>query len=231
MRPLRLTMQAFGAFKDKVEINFENLGPNNVYLISGITGSGKTTIFDAICYALFNSSSGSSRGNQTLRSHFAQDNIESYVDFEFIFNNERYKILRYPSYERKKTRGEGTILEQAKAELFLPNGKIIEKTKEVDEYIENLLGINVSQFSQIALLAQGEFLKILNSDTQTRGDILRNIFKTWSYANFQNKLKDETLILKNKYENIKASIMQHIFDVVVLDENLKELKEKYIQKL
>ena len=197
MRPLKLTMQAFGAFKDKVEINFENLGQNNIYLISGITGSGKTTIFDAICYALFNSSSGTNRGNQTLRSHYALDNTESFVELEFLFNNEKYKVLRHPSYERKKTRGEGNILEQAKAELFLPNGKIIEKPKEVDEFIENLLGINVSQFSQIALLAQGEFLKILNSDTQTRGEIFRNIFKTWNYANFQNKLKDKVFEYKN----------------------------------
>ena len=229
MRPLNLTMQAFGAFKDKVEINFENLGQENIYLISGITGSGKTTIFDAICYALFNSSSGTNRGNQTLRSHFASDDTKSYVEFEFLFNNEKYKALRQPSYERKKSRGEGNILEQAKAELHLPSGKIIEKTKEVDEYIENLLGINVSQFSQIALLAQGEFLKILNSDTQTRGDIFRNIFKTWSYANFQNKLKDESLSLKNDYENSKNSILQYISDIIALDSPLKELKEKYLK--
>ena len=146
-----------------------------------------------------------------------------------LFNNEQYKVVRHPSYERKKSRGEGVILEQAKAEIYLPSGKIIEKTKEVDEYIENLLGINVSQFSQIALLAQGEFLKILNSDTQTRGEIFRNIFKTWNYANFQNKLKDESLLLKNKFEHIKASTLQYISDIVALDDELKNLKEKYIK--
>ena len=179
MRPLKLTMQAFGPFLNKVEIPFEKLGRANIYLISGVTGSGKTTIFDAICFALFNSSSGSNRGNSTLKSHYANDNIESYVEFEFLFNDEKYKIVRYPSYERKKQRKEGFVVEQSKAQLYLPDGKIIEKVKDVDDYIVNLLGVNLSQFSQIALLAQGEFLKLLNSDTQNRAEIFRNIFKTW----------------------------------------------------
>lgn len=228
MRPLNLKFQAFGAFLDLVEIPFERLGNENIYLISGVTGSGKTTIFDAICYALFNSSSGSNRGNTTLRSHFASDKIESFVELTFLFNNEKYKIIRKPSYERKKSRGEGNILEPAKAQLFLPNGKIIEKVKEVDEYIVELLGLNVSQFSQIALLAQGEFLKLLNADTSTRAEIFRNIFKTWKYADFQNKLKDKTQTYKIEYENIKNSILQYISDVFSNSDELSSLKERYL---
>ena len=127
MRPLKLTLQAFGPFANKFEIDFEKLGLGNIYLISGVTGSGKTSIFDAICYALFNTSSGQIRGNSTLRSHFASDNEESFVEFSFLFNNEKYLIIRNPSYERKKTRGEGFVVEQAKAQIHLPNGKIIEK--------------------------------------------------------------------------------------------------------
>ena len=177
MRPLKLTLQAFGPFASNIVIDFSKLGKGNIYLISGVTGSGKTTIFDAICYALFNVSSGSNRGSSTLRSHFAKDDIESYVEFNFLFNGSEYKIIRHPSYERKKSRGEGVIVERAKALLYLPDGKIIEKANEVDSYIEELLGLNVSQFSQIALLAQGEFLKLLNADTQTRADVFRNIFK------------------------------------------------------
>lgn len=227
MRPIKLTMQAFGPFKDKITIPFENLGNNNIYLISGATGSGKTTIFDAICYALFNTSSGTLRGNQTLRSHFANEDTISYVEFDFIFNNELYSILRHPSYERKKARGEGYIIEQAKAQITLPNGKIIEKLKDVDDYIKELLGLDAAQFSQIALLAQGEFLKLLNSDTQTRGEIFRNIFKTWNYANFQNKLKDETQNYKNIYQNLENSILQYIMGIVAIDENLSLLCQKY----
>ena len=196
MRPLKLSMQAFGPFSSKVEIDFSKLGKGNIYLISGVTGSGKTTIFDAICYALFNTSSGSNRGSSTLRSHYAPDNIESYVEFSFLFNEQEYKVIRYPSYERKKSRGEGVILERSKALLYLPGGKIIEKANEVDSYIEELLGLNVTQFSQIALLAQGEFLKLLNADTQTRADVLEIYLKRQIMLNFKEVLKIKNLNMK-----------------------------------
>lgn len=228
MRPLNLTMQAFGPFPSKIEIPFENLGEGNIYLISGVTGSGKTTIFDAICYALFNASSGSNRGVATLKSHFGKDVVESFVEFCFLFNGEKYKIIRYPSYERKKAKGEGTIIQQARAQLFLPDGKIIEKVKDVDEYIINLLGINAAQFSQIALLAQGEFLKLLNADTQARAEIFRNIFKTWNFANFQNKLKEKMLFYKNEYENLNTSILQYLSDVICTNDEISALKDKYL---
>ena len=229
MRPLRLIIQAFGPFKDKIEIPFENLGISNIYLISGVTGSGKTTIFDAICYALFNTSSGQNRGTSTLKSHFSDDKTQSFVEFSFLFNNEKYTIIRYPSFERKKSRGEGTILEQPKAQIHLPNGKIIEKAKEVDEYIIELLGINSSQFTQIALLAQGEFLKLLNTDTQNRAEIFRNIFKTWDFARFSDKLKNKMIEFKNEHANLQNSILQYINDTITKDEALLSLKENYIK--
>ena len=177
MRPLKLVMQAYGSYPERIEIPFDKLGEKNIFLISGVTGSGKTTIFDAICFALFNKSSGSLRGNETFRSHFASDSIESFVEFEFLFNGEKYKIKRMPSYLRKKQRGTGTIQESSKVELYLPNNKIICNSKEADDYIVELLGVNDSQFCQIALLAQGEFLKLLNASTQERSEIFRNIFK------------------------------------------------------
>lgn len=229
MRPIKLTLQAFGPFVDKTTIPFEKLGISNIYLISGSTGSGKTTIFDAICYALFNTSSGTNRGTQTLRSHFAKDEIESFVELDFIFNNEKYSILRHPSYERKKARGEGIITQQAKAQITLPNGKIIEKQKDVDDFVKELLGIDANQFSQIALLAQGEFLKILNSDTQTRGEIFRSIFKTWDFANFQNKLKDKVFEYKNQYQNLENSILQYISNIVSKENELENLCKNYIE--
>ncbi|MBQ4646574.1 MAG: SMC family ATPase [Candidatus Gastranaerophilales bacterium] len=229
MRPLKLTMQAFGSFPSKVEIPFENLGKGNIYLISGVTGSGKTTIFDAISYALFNSSSGENRGNSTFKSHFAKDDTESFVTLEFLFNGEKYIITRYPSYEQKKTRGEGTVLKQSRALLTLPDGKIIEKVKEIDNFIVELLGMNSAQFGQIALLAQGEFLKLLHADTQTRADVFRRIFKTWNYADFQQKLKEKSNSYKNDYEALKNSILQYISEIQPLDNQLLELKENYLQ--
>lgn len=229
MKPLNLIMQAFGPYKDRVEIPFEKLGNSNLYLIYGVTGSGKTTVFDAITYALFNSSSGQNRENDTLRSHFAKDETESFVEFEFLHNGQKYTILRHPPYERKKLKGEGTIPEQAKAQITLPDGKIITKVKEVDEYIQNLLGLNAAQFSQIALLAQGEFLKLLNADTKTRSAIFRNIFKTKDFCDFQDKLKDTSSFYKNSYESLKSSILQYISDAIPNREELKILKENYIK--
>ena len=221
MRPLKLTMQAFGVYLDKFTIPFENLGQNNIYLITGVTGSGKTTIFDAISFALFNSSSGENRGNAALRSHFAKDSVESFVEFEFQHNLKTYKILRTPSYQRKKLRGEGFILENSKAQITLPDGKIIIGVKEVNEFVEDLLGINARQFSQIALLAQGDFLKLLNCDTQTRGEIFRNIFKTLDFSMFQAKLKDETITLKKKYDFDISSLIQYISQIISSDEDLR----------
>ena len=121
MLPIKLTIQAWGAYPDRVEIPFSKLGENGIYLISGVTGSGKTTIFDAMTYALFNQVSGSIRDNSTLRSHFAKEDVETFVELEFLFNGEIYKIKRQPQYERKNLRKEGMVKQNAKAELYFPN--------------------------------------------------------------------------------------------------------------
>ena len=227
MRPLKLTMQAYGVYLDKVVIPFENLGKSNIYLISGVTGSGKTTIFDAISFALFNQASGSIRGNNTLRSHFADDNTESFVEFIFEFKGEKYTVIRTPSYYRKKLRGEGYIYVNPKAQLTLPDSKLIIGVKEVDEYIINLLGINASQFGQVALLAQGEFLKLLNADTQKRGEIFRNIFKTEQFLKFSNELRDKTKDLKEQFDDLKKSIIQYIFQINTTDEKILSIVKSY----
>ncbi len=210
MLPIKLTMQAFGAYLKKTEIPFSNLGSSNIYLICGPCGSGKTTIFDAICFALFNSSSTATRGNLSLRSHYAPQEILSFVEFEFLFNGEKYKITRSPSYERKKTKGEGVVVEPQRAQIQLPNGKLIIGVKEVDEFVLELLGVNKNQFSQIALLAQGEFLKLLNSDTKTRGEIFRNIFKTSNCLDFQLNLKEKTLNYKQDLEIFNSNLLNSL---------------------
>ncbi len=213
MRPLKLTLQAFGPFLKKVTIPFENLDKTGLYLITGPTGSGKTTIFDAISFALFNQSSGSFRGTNSLRSHFADDKLESFVELVFEHKGEIYTVIRTPFYERKKTKGEGFITVNSKAQLTLPNSKLVLGVREVDLYIEKLLGINASQFGQIALLAQGEFLKILNSDTQKRGEIFRSIFKTKIFSNFSFCVKNKADILKAKYLELKQSFLQYVSQI------------------
>lgn len=230
MLPLKLTMQAFGAYPNKVEIPFEKLGASNIYLIAGVTGAGKTTIFDAICFALFNTSSTSHKGNATLRSHYAKETDVSFVEFEFLFNGKKYKVTRTPSYQRKKIRGEGYTFENSKAQILLPDSRIINNTKEVDEFIIDLLGLNIDQFSQIALLAQGEFLKLLNSDTQTRGEIFRNIFKTNNYLSFQLNLKDKFAKLKQEFELLKNSIIQLVSMLDVESADACELQWFYKEK-
>ena len=229
MRPLKLTIQAFGPFLKKVVIPFENLEKNSIYLITGPTGSGKTTIFDAICFALFNQSSGSIRGTNSLRSHFAEDKCESFVELIFEHKGEIYTVIRTPSYERSKLKGNGKIVVNSKAQLTLPNSKLILGVKEVDSYIENLLGINASQFGQIALLAQGEFLKILNSDTQKRGEIFRNIFKTKIYSDFSLKIKDKFDNLKVKHLELKKSFLQYISQINSENEKTNLYIKNYLE--
>ncbi len=229
MRPIKLIMQAFGAYPNRVEIPFERLGSGNVYLISGATGSGKTTIFDAICFSLFNTSSGLNRGSETFRSHFAKESDESFVEFEFLFNGDIYKINRTPFYTRNKLKGEGITTQKARAMLTLPDGKIIVGVSEVDNYIEQLLNLNSQRFSQIALLAQGEFLKLLNSDTQTRGDIFREIFKTTDYSLFQFKLAEKAKEMKVLYDKTDDIIYHNLSDIECKDIELEELKEKICQ--
>ena len=222
MRPLKLTLQAFGAYPNKVVIPFEDLGANNLYLIYGVTGSGKTTIFDAICYALFNRASGSYKANSDFRSHFAKEDVETFVEFEFEFNNKKYRIYRAPAYERKKKRGDGYTTASAKIELYLPDLKIL-ANNEAEEEIKKVLGVDVNQFCQIALLAQGEFLKILHSNSAQRGEIFRNIFKTADFFALQKKLDTETKNLKNKLGSLNSSILQYFSQIKSHNERVQEI--------
>ena len=219
MRPIKLTLQAFGAYPDKIEIPFENLGINNIYLIHGMTGSGKTTIFDAISYALFSLPSGQYRKNQNLRSHFASDDKETYVQFDFLYKGEKYRVFRDIKINKGKIK--------TSAIITLPNSKTVIGNKEVDNFIVDLLGINASQFSQIALLAQGEFMKLLNSDTKTRSEIFRNIFKTSDYKVFQEKLKSAAAFYRKSYDEIKNSIIQYCSQVDSKNEKTKSYIENY----
>jgi exonuclease SbcC len=161
MRPIKLTMSAFGCYAGICTLEFDKLGSEGLYLIAGDTGAGKTTIFDAITFALYGEASGDNREANMLRSKYAALNTDTYVEYTFAYHDKSYTIRRNPDYERAKNRGEGTTKQAAGVELRLPDGRIVSKSREADKEIEAILGITREQFVQIAMIAQGEFLKLL----------------------------------------------------------------------
>lgn len=240
MRPIKLTISAFGPYASKQVIDFEELKGRNIFVISGKTGAGKTTIFDAISYALYGEASGESRETDSLRSHFADDNTETYVELEFELRGEKYTVNRVPKQKKKKARGEGYTEKSADATLTLPDGKVITKVKNVTDKIIEILGITREQFKQIVMLAQGEFKKLLLADSVEREGIFRKIFNTYDFEKIQAELKDKAANLsknrtKSKYEmeinlkNIKGEhdiVIDEYVDFPLVIEKLKDLLER-----
>ena len=232
MKPSKLIISAFGPYAGRVpEIDFTKFEEKGLFLISGDTGAGKTTIFDAICFALYGTTSGSYRDTKNLRSEYASDTAESYVDFYFSHQGKNYHIWRQPSYERKKQRGTGVITEKEKA-VFYEEGKApVEGLTQVNLAVKELLHIDEKQFKQIAMIAQGEFRDLLNAKTEQRTEILRTIFQTDGYKNIEYRLKDRmdaSYAIRRKTED---SIVQYFGDVSasktdVLSEELTELKDR-----
>lgn len=213
MRPLKLTMQAFGSYAGQTTLDLDRLGTSGLYLITGKTGAGKTTIFDAITYALYGEASGNNRDANMLRSQYALPGMETYVDLTFLHQGKIYRIRRNPEYERPKTRGQGLTKEPAGVELTLPDGQIITKSKEADPKITEILGLTKEQFSGIEMLAQGDFQKVLLAGTKEREDIFRNLFKTGKYQTLQKRLEDEKKAVFGKKEDAKKSIRQYINEI------------------
>lgn len=220
MKPINLRISAFGPYKDEVEIDFTKLGENGIFLITGDTGAGKTSIFDAISFAIFGEVSGSNRPIQTLRSDFADMNIDTYVELEFVHKNRKYKILRNPSYEKPKKKGEGFTKKSADASLEYDD-VVVSGIKNVDIKIEEILGINAKQFKQISMLAQGEFLKILFAESKERTEIFRKIFDTNIYNSIARKLKEKLKINEDELKELKNSFITNTA-------NILWEKEKYI---
>lgn len=210
MRPLKITMSAFGPYAGEVTLDMQKLGKSGIYLITGDTGAGKTTVFDAISYALYGEASGNYRENTTLRSKYASADTPTFVELEFEYNNEIYKINRNLEYPRPNKRGEGFTKQSANAELVMPDGSVITKIKEVSAKVEEIIGINKNQFSQIAMIAQGDFRKLLNCETNERSKIFRKIFKTEPYHNIEIKLSSLFNELKRNREKEKSGIEQYI---------------------
>ena len=177
MRPLLLNITGFGTYCKLTQINLEQLGTSGLYLITGDTGSGKTTIFDAITYALYGTVNGQNRQVSMLRSTFADLDTPTEVELVFEYKGERYTVKRNPDYERRAKRGEGVIKQAADATLIKPDGTVITQNTKVTSYITELFGIDKNQFSQIVMIAQGDFQQLLMENTERRQEIFRKLFK------------------------------------------------------
>lgn len=214
MRPLKLTISAFGPYADLTVLELDKLGENGLYLITGTTGAGKTSIFDAITYALYGEPSGSVRNDSMLRSKYAKATTDTFVELTFTYNGQIYTVRRNPEYERPKTRGEGITKQTAKAELHYPNGRIVDKSKkEVTRAIEEIMGIDRDQFLQIAMIAQGDFLKLLLAKTEERKAIFRQIFKTQKFEKIQYKLKEEAKQLYGEFADARKRLTTYMGEI------------------
>ncbi len=178
MRPLVLTMTGFGPYAEKTTVDFSRLGDRGLYLVTGDTGAGKTTIFDAIVFALYGATSGGTRTASMLRSKYAAPDTPTETELRFLLRGKEYVVKRNPEYERPKLRGTGTTKKTAAAELILPDGSVVTKAQDVTKRVEELLGLNATQFMQIAMIAQGQFLRLLLAKTEERQKIFRGIFHT-----------------------------------------------------
>jgi DNA repair protein SbcC/Rad50 len=205
MRPLKLMMQAFGPYAGKELIDFSLLGNRTMFVISGKTGSGKTTIFDGISFAIYGKASGEDRNGPELRSQFANVDVLTEVSLEFMLRGKRYYIWRSPQQNKKKERGDGMTTLPAKAELYVydDNGEkvlLAARANEVDEKIKQLVQIDSNQFRQILMIPQGEFRKLLISDSKEKEVILQRLFHTEIYKRVEEKLKEEATDLKRSVE-------------------------------
>lgn len=219
MRPIELKMSAFGPFAELTTLRLDALGTDGLYLITGDTGAGKTTIFDAIIYALYGEASGNIRTTDMLRSKYANADTATFVELTFVFKDKTYIVRRNPEYLRPSKRGEGRFTkESAKAQLTMPDKEVITGLVSVNNKIIEIIGLNKNQFSQIAMLPQGEFMRLLLADTKQRIEIFREIFDTEPYLLLQDRIKKDANELYRLVSDYKKSMAQYVADVYC-DEN------------
>lgn len=223
MRPLKLKMVGFGPYAGVQELDFDRLGSSGLYLITGDTGAGKTTIFDAITFALFGEASGNNRNPSMLRSKYAKEDMPTRVELTFAYGGKVYTVTRNPTYERAKIKGTGTTTESAGAELTYPDGRQVTKNGEVDAAIREIIGLTREQFSQIAMISQGDFRKLLQADTKERQEIFRDIFKTDLYVLLQNQLKEKAGEVRSQRDQASQSIRQYINGVTCDEDSVYAL--------
>lgn len=210
MRPLTLTMSAFGPYAGEVRLDLDKLGERGLYLIAGDTGAGKTTVFDAITFALYGEASGSSREPEMMRSMYARPGTPTFVELTFLCRGKVYQVRRVPEYLRPKDRGEGMTKQKAEAVLtFLDGRPPVTRVREVTRAVEELIGLDKQQFTQVAMIAQGDFLRLLLAKTEERSKIFREIFHTRPYQILQEKLKETSGKLRQEYENVSRDVRQY----------------------
>ena len=226
MKPEKLVISAFGPYADRTEIDFTKLGGQGIYLITGDTGAGKTTIFDAITFALYGEASGQVRDSAMFRSKYAAEEIETYVEFLFSWRGKSYQVIRNPEYLARKKRGTGYTVRKSDATLVYPDERQpVTKAKEVTRAVTELLGLDYRQFTQIAMIAQGDFQKLLLAGTAQRGEIFRQLFHTELYQSLQLKLKDAVKMQWKQYDELRRSISQYL-NGIRYGQEAEELTEK-----
>ena len=222
MKPIYLSMEGFGPYKNKTEIDFTRLGDRGIYLITGDTGAGKTTIFDAITFALYNETSGNGRDPDMMHSKYLSDNELSTVEFVFLYRDKQYKITRKIK--------PGKSASKKNASMVMPDGTLIEGASNVTDKCEEILGIKREQFTQIAMIAQGDFLKLIRAKSDERRKIFSDIFNTVNYNSLEERIKADDAHIQRKYEDIGGKITAAFKNSVCGDnecfEELKAMKDQ-----
>lgn len=213
MRPMQLKLSAFGPYAEETVLDLDQLGTGGLYLITGDTGAGKTTIFDAITYALYGEASGRVREAKLFRSKYAAPSTPTFVEMTFMCRGKQYTIRRSPEYTRPALRGERMTVQKPTAELTGPE-RTVTRVRDVDQAVRELMGIDREQFTQVAMIAQGEFLKLLLATTDQRIEIFRRIFDTGRYENVQKRLKEDAAALKKEYEQLRLRVQQYVAGIV-----------------
>lgn len=227
MKPERLILSAWGPYPEEADIDFKKAGENGLFLITGPTGSGKTTLFDGISFALFGEVSGSIRESSSLRSDFAMPERETFVRLSFVHRKKYYEIVRSPRYERPKKRGSGTVAQAEKAELFCEGELVADGAREVTEAMQSLLGLNAVQFKQVSMIAQGEFQKLLIAGAKERTQIFRTIFHTRNVETVGRLVSEQAKTLYISYNNLMQRIQEAVAGIEAgEEEELAELCEK-----
>lgn len=219
MRPIKLVMSAFGPYAGVTTLELDKLGTKGLYLITGDTGAGKTTIFDAITFALYGEASGDNRNADMFRSKYADPDTPTEVELTFEYNGKEYYVKRNPAYLRPKKKGGGFTSKAADAELHYPDGRVVSKLRDVNNAIVEIMGIDRNQFTRIAMIAQGDFLKLLLASTDDRKKIFQKLFHTKNYWFIQESLKSQSGSLAKEYEKASDSINQYIGSILCEDDN------------
>lgn len=220
MKPIELTVSAFGPFPNETTIPFESLGERGLFLITGDTGAGKTTLFDAISFALYGNASGENRTTDSMRSHYANNDTLTYVKLRFSHKGKVYEITRNPLYQRSKKKGNGVTDQKQDATMINPDGSVIAGYTQVTAKVNELLGVDYKQFKQIAMIAQGEFLKLLLAGSDERSVIFRKVFQTEGLDKIQLKLKDAVKVKYGQLKSLEQSMVQYLSDIEMEPSNL-----------